>query len=119
MTRILLVEDEDPIRVMFVEALTDAGYEVVGPEMATSLRPCSESSLGSMHCSLTSACPDRWPAWRPADYSARAIPERPIVYVSGLPKLLSQPWPRSKDIVLNKPCTLTQLVSCLDAVVTV
>lgn len=106
MTRILLIEDEVLIRVMFVEALTDAGYEVVrakNGDVATRLlreQPRFDALLTDV------GLPGPMDGLAIGRLFRQSYPERPIVYVSGMPNPMSQPWPRSdKDIVLNKPCS--------------
>jgi two-component system, response regulator PdtaR len=116
MARILLVEDNDLVRSMFSDALTDAGYDVAAAEdgrvAAALLREQAQFDALLTDINL----PGSMNGLAVGQLFRERYPDSPIVYVSGAPNPLPQTSLQSgKDFVLNKPCTLTQLISRLDA----
>ena len=117
MARILLVEDNDLLRSMFSDVLTDAGYNVMaaedGPAAATLLREQAQFDALLTDIKL----PGSMNGLAVGQLFRERYPDCPIVYMSGAPDRLPQTSLQSgKDFVLKKPCTLTQLLSRFDAV---
>ena len=117
MARILLVEDNDLVRSMFSDVLTDAGYDVAAAEdgqaATTLLRDQAQFDALLTDIKL----PGSMNGLAVGQLFRERYPDCPIVYMSAAPNPLPQTSLQSgKDFVLNKPCTLAQLVSRFNAV---
>ncbi len=116
MARILVVEDSNEIRYLFVEALTDAGYDIVeaadGDVAAALLKDQHHFDALITDVNIPGAINGLG-----VGQQFRALfPDHPILYVSGTPNPLPATSPPThKDVVLNKPCTLGKLVSSVNA----
>ncbi len=112
--RVLLVEDEQLLRVIFAEALAEEGFQVV------------EARSGDEAIRLISD-PDRFEAVvtdidMPGTNDGVAVgrfvrqhdPSIPVVYISGRPDAVRAAEPLGKrEVFLRKPCTPLQLADTL------
>src|SRR5690348_16312205 len=81
MLRVLVVEDEMLIREMVVEALTDAGFEVL--EAVNGEEALSFCDQGAPDVLVTNVClPGRIDGWEITERCREGDPELPVIYAT-------------------------------------
>src|SRR5947209_11222071 len=104
MSRVLLVEDEQLIRLFLVEALNDAGYQVV--EVATGDEASKElDGPNGFELVMTDVhMPGRLDGIAVARKARQRFPDIAIIYMTGRPDVLQRAGPVGpQEAVLVKP----------------
>lgn len=112
-TRLLFVEDEDDLRFLIFEALSDMGYEVT---MACNGREAIEKLQGDTtfdHVITDVSMPKGVTGLEVAAEAARLQPQAKIVLVSGYQRSQLPPMPEGARF-LPKPYRLHQLLGVLE-----
>lgn len=112
-TRLLFVEDEDDLRFLIFEALSDMGYEVT---MACNGREAIEKLQGDTtfdHVITDVSMPKGVTGLEVAAEAARLQPQARIVLVSGYQRSQLPPMPEGARF-LPKPYRLHQLLGVLE-----
>lgn len=115
MPRLLVVDDNDQLRHMFVEVLTLSGFEAIGAsdgEAATALI----STKWDFDALITDLrMPGRIDGTRLAALFRKQYDAAPVLFISGVPKLAADcPFRPGYDFLLAKPFTLGELVSTVE-----
>jgi CheY-like chemotaxis protein len=107
--KILVVEDDLLIRLVAVEALRDAGYEVVeaedGSEALEQLRNAPDVLFTDIRL------PGTLTGWDIAERCRENNPRMPVIYATGYSPVSRRPVPGSR--FFQKPYTLEQLVAAI------
>jgi CheY-like chemotaxis protein len=80
--KVLVVEDDDLVRTVVVDALEEAGFQVI--EAATgeqAMARCKERTADALFTDIT--LPGRIDGWDIAEYCREADPHLPVVYATG------------------------------------
>jgi two-component system cell cycle sensor histidine kinase/response regulator CckA len=80
---ILLVEDEELVRMMLVEVLTAKGYNVLANGCGMSALAESHSYQGTIHLLITDLMLPELPGWQLADRIAKTRGATPVLFMSG------------------------------------
>src|SRR5437879_3722737 len=113
-TRVLLVEDDVLIRTLVVEALEDAGYQVIeaasGDEASKKL-----NEANGFHLLLTDLqMPGSLDGIAVARRARELHADIPVIYMTGRPDMLRRLGPLdSRQTVLLKPCALSQILGAI------
>lgn len=113
-TRLLFVEDEDDLRFLIFEALSDLGYDVT---MASNGREAIEKLLGDVafdHVITDVSMPQGVTGLEVAEEAARLQPGAKVVLVSGYQRSQLPPIPEGARF-LPKPYRLHQLLGVLES----
>lgn len=113
-TRLLFVEDEDDLRFLIFEALSDLGYDVT---MASDGREAIEKLQGDAvfdHVITDVSMPKGVTGLEVAEEAARLQPQAAIVLVSGYQRSQLPPMPEGIRF-LPKPYRLHQLLGVLES----
>jgi CheY-like chemotaxis protein len=108
--KILVVEDEDLVRTVAVQALEDAGFEVI--EAATgedALAHCGERVADALFTDIR--LPGSIDGWDIAERCRELNPKLPVVYATGYSAQKPRLVPGSR--LLHKPYELAQLIDTL------
>jgi CheY-like chemotaxis protein len=107
--KILVVEDDPLVRIVAVEALLDAGFEVVeadnGPD---ALKHCTDS-LDVLFTDIR--LPGALTGWDIAEHYRERNPAMPVIYATGYSQI--EPRPVSGSVWFQKPYSPGQLVSAI------
>ncbi|MEN1939702.1 response regulator [Luteimonas sp. MJ246] len=112
-TRLLFVEDEDDLRFLIFEALSDLGYDVT---MASNGREAIEKLKGDVgfdHVITDVSMPQGVTGLEVAEEAARLQPGAGVVLVSGYQRSQLPPIPEGARF-LPKPYRLHQLLGVLE-----
>jgi CheY-like chemotaxis protein len=114
--KVLLVEDDDLVRVMAVDALEDAGFEVI--EAATAeeaLQRCEEHTADLLFTDIM--LPGKLDGWDIAEQCRETDPALPVIYTTGYSLREHRPVPGSR--LVRKPYRPEDVVSVIrDMIVT-
>ena len=115
--RVLVVEDEELIRLILAEVLADEGYEVVeastGDEAVGLL-----DGLDGFHAVVTDIhMPGQRDGLAVGRYARRCHPDIPVVYCTGRPDALAGAGPLGPcDTLVRKPYVPSQIVTLLQSI---
>ncbi len=114
--RILVVEDEDLIRLLVTEALSDAGYVIAeagsGDRAIAMLDALDPFDLVLTDISMPGTADGNAVAAR----AKLAFPGMPVIYISGRPDSLTNKI-GCRDAFVQKPFNLNSLVAIVDRLV--
>ncbi len=105
--RILVVEDEFLIRLTLTEALGDEGFEVLEAETGDAALPMLASGSGIRLLLTDIQLPGSLNGFALVDRARQAIPDLPVIYMTGRPDPASSP--SRLDVFISKPYTLTDI----------
>jgi CheY-like chemotaxis protein len=112
MPRVLVVEDDALVREMVVEALRDAGFEVMEAEDGgTALAVCGSAALDVLLTDIR--LPGPISGWDVAEKCRERHPTLPVIYATAVSIVPPRPVPGSRWC--NKPYTPEQIVACVKA----
>jgi len=112
MPRVLVVEDDALVREMAVEALRDAGFDVMEAEDGgAALAVCRDTSLDALVTDIR--LPGPITGWDVAEKCRESDPTLPVVYATAMSNVPPRPVPGSRWC--NKPYTPEQVVACVKA----
>jgi PAS domain S-box-containing protein len=103
---ILLVEDEELVRVMIRDSLTEAGYGVIEASQGDHAMRLLEQHKGPLHLLLTDVIMPRMSGAELAQRLAPAWPDTKVLYISGYPRQELAPSAN----FLKKPFTPDELI---------
>ncbi len=110
--RILVVEDDLLVREMAVEALRDAGFEVMeAPDGGSALELCGAARLDALLTDIR--LPGPISGWDVAEKCRESDPTLPVIYATAISNVPPRPVPGSRWC--NKPYTPDQVVACVRA----
>ena len=112
--KILIVEDDELVREMAVESLTDAGFEVV--EAATAeeaLARCEEHVADVLFTDIR--LPGPMDGWRLGEEARKVKGDLAVIYASGFSHEAPRPVPRG--VFLRKPYLPSQIVGVIERLV--
>jgi CheY-like chemotaxis protein len=108
--KILLVEDEYLVRAVAVEALQEAGFEVIeagsGEE---AIEQCTEHVADALLTDIR--LPGKVDGWDLAEHCRISNPHIPVVYVTGYKEVDQRPVSGSR--FLQKPYKLSEMIEAL------
>jgi CheY-like chemotaxis protein len=112
MPRVLVVEDDALVREMAVEALHDAGFDVMEAEDGrAALEMCGSTDLDALVTDIR--LPGPISGWDVAEKCRESDPTLPVVYATAMSHVPPRPVPGSRWC--NKPYTPEQVVACVQA----
>jgi CheY-like chemotaxis protein len=112
MPRVLVVEDDVVVRLMVVEALRDAGFEVMEAEDGEmALTVCRSAAFDALLTDIR--LPGPLSGWDVAEKCRESDPTLPVIYATAISIVPPRPVPGSRWC--NKPCTPEQVVACVQA----
>jgi CheY-like chemotaxis protein len=107
--KVLVVEDEELLRAVAVQALEDAGFQVI--EAATgeeAMRKCKEA-LYALFTDIR--LPGKFDGWDVAEHCRHVDPRLPVVYATAYSVVKARPVPGSR--YFNKPYRLESVVQAI------
>ena len=108
--KILVVEDEELVRAMAVDAFDDAGFEVV--EAATgeeAMERCAEHSADALFTDIR--LPGKIDGWDIAEHCRAANPGLPVVYATGFNSVAERRVPGSR--FFSKPYRPDEVIAAI------
>jgi len=108
--KVLVVEDDELLREVAVEALQEAGFEVI--EAATgeeAMARCDERIADALFTDIR--LPGRVDGWDIAEHCRNVNPDLPVVYATGYSHTKHRPVPGSR--LLHKPYSLEHVVNAV------
>jgi CheY-like chemotaxis protein len=106
--KILVVEDDPLVRIVAVEALLDAGFEVVeAGSGAEALKHCKDNAPDVLFTDIR--LPGSITGWDIAEHCRHNNPDLPVIYATGYSQI--EPRPVSGSVWFQKPYRPEQLVS--------
>jgi CheY-like chemotaxis protein len=108
--KVLVVEDDELLREVAVEALKDAGFQVI--EAATgeeALKKCKERVADALFTDIR--LPGKIDGWTIAEHCRDADPSLPVVYATGYSHVEHRPVPGSR--FFHKPYSLHRVVDTI------
>ena len=110
--RVLVVEDEPLVREMAVEALRDAGFEVLEAEDGgAALALCGSTELDALFTDIR--LPGPISGWDVAEKCRQRSQTLPVIYATAMSTMAARPVPGGRWC--NKPYTPEQVVACVRA----
>jgi CheY-like chemotaxis protein len=107
--RVLVVEDEFLIRMTLVEALSDAGFEVVEASSAEEAL-AAVSSFGPFALLLTDVqLAGRIDGIDLAREMRLNLPDLPVIFMTGRPDSVVTPYAGARDLTIAKPYALSDI----------
>jgi CheY-like chemotaxis protein len=104
----LIVEDDGLVRAVAVDALVDAGFDVVEADTGEeALAECEAQVLDALFTDIK--LPGQVTGWDIAEKCREADPNLPVIYATGFSPVVARPVPGS--IIFQKPYTPEQLIS--------
>ena len=108
--KVLVVEDDDLLREIAVEALTEAGFQVI--EAATgeeALKKCQDRIADALFTDIR--LPGKIDGWTIAEHCRDTDPRLPVVYATGYSHVQHRPVPGSR--FFSKPYSLDRVVDAI------
>ncbi|MDI2076338.1 response regulator [Bradyrhizobium sp. Mp27] len=108
--RILFVEDAPLIREFIVDALREAGYDVIHAcDGEEALAWCNRTAADVLVTDVR--LPGKIDGWQIAEHCRQHHPELPVIYATGFPPVT--PRPVSNSLMLQKPYHPEQIVEAV------
>ena len=108
--KILVVEDEELLRELAVEALEEAGFEVIEAASGEeALSRCREHVADALFTDIR--LPGKVDGWDIAEHCRSADPKLPVIYASGYSFVAHRPVPGSR--FFQKPYRPEQVINAL------
>ena len=107
--RILVVEDEFLIRLTLTEALGDEGFEVLEAETGDAALPMLEPGSGIRLLLTDIQLPGSLNGFALVNRARQAMPDLPVIYMTGRPDPDSSASASRLDVFISKPYTLTDI----------
>lgn len=110
--KVLVVEDEAMVRLVAVDALREAGFEVLeAPDGERALDFCNNTSVDVLFTDIR--LPGRMSGWDVAERCRDKNPNLPVIYATAIPSVPLRPVPDSHWF--KKPYTADQVVTAVRA----
>jgi len=110
MMKILVVEDEELLRELAVEALEDAGFDVIEAASGEeAMSRCREHMADALFTDIK--LPGKINGWDIAEHCRRTHPELPVIYASGYSHVEHRPVPGSR--FFQKPYRPEQVINAI------
>jgi CheY-like chemotaxis protein len=107
--RVLVVEDEAPLRVVVVEALEDAGFQVIEAASGEEAIAKCQEPLDALFTDIR--LPGKIDGWDIAEHCRASDPKLPVVYATGYSHTKPRPVPGSR--FFHKPYSLERVVKAI------
>jgi CheY-like chemotaxis protein len=108
--KVLVVEDEELLRAVAVEALEEAGFQVIEATTGEeAIRKCQGSPLGALFTDIR--LPGQIDGWDIAEHCRGADPNLPVVYATGYSHVKPRPVPGSRFFL--KPYSLERVIEAI------
>lgn len=107
--KILVVEDDPLVRIVAIEALLDAGFEVVEAETGSEALEHCKNGPDVLFTDIR--LPGKITGWDIAEQCRERNPGLPVIYATGYSQI--EPRPVSGSILFQKPYRPEQLVSAI------
>ena len=107
---VLVVEDDDLLREIAVEALKEAGFQVI--EAATgeeAIKKCRERVADALFTDIR--LPGKIDGWDIAEHCREINPKLPVIYATGYSHVKHRPVPGSR--YFDKPYSLDRIVDTM------
>lgn len=108
-TRVLVVEDEFLIRLTLSEALGDEGFEVLEAETGDAALPMLMDGSGIRLLLTDIQLPGSLNGLALVDRARQAMPELPVIYMTGRPDPDGSASASPRDVFIAKPYTLADI----------
>jgi CheY-like chemotaxis protein len=108
--KVLVVEDEELLRALIVEALQEAGFQVV--EAATgeeAIEKCAEQAADALFTDIR--LPGKVDGWDIAEHCRTLHPKLPVIYATGYSHTKERPVPGSR--FFHKPYRLDGVIEAI------